>query len=230
MDRNYIDLIKERPELFRNSGEEGEIRILTGSEAIMSIEEELQKEIGILYEDDYIILLRDAVIFPDMSRGTYIRIIPREADGGVVILPVLEEKILLLRHYRHSLRRFVWEVPRGFGEAGLTAEENAVKELAEETGIIDPVLEYLGKVCPDSGTRSDQVSVFRVKLSPAYTFKSRDEKEGIDAYRLVSKRELRELVGSGDMIDGFTLSAVALACLKENTEDKDKYEQISLSF
>ena len=67
-----------------------------------------------------------------MSRGTYIRILPRRPESAVAVLPVLNGKILLLRHFRHSLRKWMWEIPRGFGEYGITAAENAEKELREE--------------------------------------------------------------------------------------------------
>ena len=53
------------------------------------MEEKLHREAGIVYEDEYIRLVRDAVIFPDRSRGTYIRILPRRPESAVAVLPVL---------------------------------------------------------------------------------------------------------------------------------------------
>ena len=214
MNREYRELMLSEPELFRNSGEQGEIRILTDEKEILQAERQLQREIGIVYEDEYIRLVRDAVVFPDMSKGTYIRILPCCPKSAVAVLPVSGERIMLLRHFRHSLRKWVWEIPRGFGEQGLTPEKNAEKELREETGIKGTRLEYLGRICPDSGMSSDQVSVFWAEFPADYRLRKLDEREAVSEYRLVSRKELREMAESGEMIDGFTLSAVALAGLQ----------------
>lgn len=214
MNQEYRKLMRSEPELFRNSGEQGEIRILTDEKEILQAERQLQREIGIVYEDEYIRLVRDAVVFPDMSKGTYIRILPRCPKSAVAVLPVSGGRILLLRHFRHSLRKWMWEIPRGFGEYGLTPEENAEKELREETGIKGTRLEYLGRICPDSGMSSDQVSVFWAEFPADYRLRKLDEREAVSEYRLVSWKELREMAQSGEMIDGFTLSAVALAGLQ----------------
>lgn len=214
MNQEYRKLMRSEPELFRNSGEQGEIRILTDGKEILQTERQLQREIGIVYEDEYIRLVRDAVVFPDMSKGTYIRILPRCPKSAVAVLPVSGGRILLLRHFRHSLRKWMWEIPRGFGEYGLTAEENAEKELREETGIKEIRLEYLGRICPDSGMSSDQVSVFFTEFPADCQLRKQDEREVVSEYRLISRKELREMAQSGEMIDGFTLSAVALAGLQ----------------
>lgn len=214
MNQEYIEWMRSEPELFKNSGKKGEIRIVTDQEEIRQVEKELQRKIGFVYEDEYVRLVRDAVIFPDMSKGTYIRILPRHPKNSVVILPVSDGRILLLRHFRHSLRKWMWEIPRGFGEHGLTVEENAQKELREETGIKEVELEYIGKICPDSGMSSDQVSVFFTEFSSDCRLRKQDEREAILEYRMVSLKELREMTESGEMIDSFTLSAVALAGLQ----------------
>ena len=65
MNQEYIEWMRSEPELFKNSGKKGEIRIVTDQEEIRQVEEELQRKIGFVYEDEYVRLVRDAVIFPD---------------------------------------------------------------------------------------------------------------------------------------------------------------------
>lgn len=214
MNREYSELMQSEPELFTNSEEQGGIRILTDREQILQVERVLRREIGVLYEDEYVRLVRDAVIFPNMSKGTYIRILPRRTESAVAVLAVSEGKILLLRHFRHSLRKWMWEIPRGFGEYGLTAEENAEKELREETRIGGVRLEYLGIICPDSGLISGRVSVFFAEFPAGCRLGKQDELEAVSAYRLMSRKELQKMAESGEMLDGITLSAVALAVLR----------------
>ena len=154
------------------------------------------------------------MIFPDGSAGTYIRIVPRAEESAVAVLTVIGGKILLLRHYRHSLRKAVWESPRGFGEHGLTAEENVRKELEEETGICGAEMTFLGKIYPDSGLTSGLVNIYLAELQPEIKFRKNDEAEAISEYRLVTPAQLKELAEAGEMCDGFTLSAAALAVMK----------------
>lgn len=55
---------------------------------------------------------------------------------GVAILPILDGDFVLLRSYRHALGRDIWELPRGFIDAGETPVQAALRELEEETGLI----------------------------------------------------------------------------------------------
>ena len=52
--------------------------------------------------------------------------------AGVVILPVKDGKILLMHNFRHATRSWQWEIPRGFGEPGVSAEDQARAEVSEE--------------------------------------------------------------------------------------------------
>lgn len=222
MDDRYRALMKERPEKFAEAKEEASIRIITDETQISRVQEELGKEIGVIYEDDYILLLRDAVMFPDGNRGAYVRILAKEPGSAAVILPVVNGKILLLEHYRHSLREPMWEIPRGFGERGLSPEENARKELAEETGIKEVRLQYLGEVCPDSGMQGTTASIYMAQIQGSVDIKNLDEREAIMGYRLASYEELGMLVRQGKLKDGFTLSALALAMLQEYGEKRQE--------
>lgn len=42
--------------------------------------------------------------------------------------------MVLIRNYRHTVSRWLWEVPAGGIEPGISAEEMARRELAEEIG------------------------------------------------------------------------------------------------
>ena len=130
MNGRYEKLMTDKPELFYNSGEKETIHIITDPEFIAKVEKQTGREAGIVFEDDYIRLLRDAVIFPDGSAGTYIRIVPRAEESAVAVLTVIGGKILLLRHYRHSLRKAVWESPRGIRGARAYCR----RECPERTG------------------------------------------------------------------------------------------------
>lgn len=61
--------------------------------------------------------------------------------GGVEIIPIIRYKnqppeLLLIANYRVPLRQFCLEFPAGLVDANGTLEENAERELKEETGYI----------------------------------------------------------------------------------------------
>jgi len=96
----------------------------------------------------------------------FIVLAPRQKTGnlvtGVAILPVLDGSFGLLRIYRHPVRDYVWEVPRGFIEPGEQAHVSALRELDEETGLqCDPrdILD-LGTVLPEPGILAARTHVF----------------------------------------------------------------------
>lgn len=213
MQAAYFELQEKRPDLFVNDDTEQSIRIVTDKKEARSIEKQLNTKIGIMYKDQYITLLKDPVRFPNGNNGTYFRIISSRKAEGTVIFPVINGKILLLKHYRHSIRQFQLEVPRGFGEDDLTPEENVCKEMREETGVEPSSIVYLGRAYPDTGILGTSVVFYYAKLEAA-DFHDNDDEEAIAEYVLVTKDELTVMIANGEICDGFTIQAFAFATAK----------------
>src|SRR5437879_337758 len=116
-------------------------------------------QVGIAYQDQYRMILRDAVRFPNGLLGTYVRIV-RDGAPGVITLPVYQGQVLLIRHFRHATRTWHLEIPRGFGTKGLTSEENAKRELEEEIGAKPSRLISLGQIYPNTGMTSECNELF----------------------------------------------------------------------
>jgi ADP-ribose pyrophosphatase len=157
-------------------------------------------DIGVLGEDQWEYIVRDLVEFPDGRIGGYTRSISRlalQGAMGIVVMPVQGDKVLLLKHFRHETRSWYWEFPRGFGELGLTAEENAKKELLEEVGLSPIRLIEVGK---DPGT-----AFFYAELEKG---KSRiPAAEAIQKIELINLNELENWIISGQITDWFTIIA-----------------------
>jgi len=223
----YLNLMQERPEFFINTGESGEIKIIKDVRRIRKEQKRLQAElrsqgkpdewieIGVLAEDEWFYVLRDMVEFPDGRVGGYIRWINRKSqeDGGfnVVLMCVQDDKILMIKKYRHETRSWSWEFPRGFGEPGLTAEENAQKELEEEIGIKASRLTLLNKLSEEKGG----TAVFYAGIESKKEIVL-DRGEGIASYRWISPVDLDEFVAQGKLKDWFSLWAVSLTKMDTN--------------
>ena len=203
----YYDLMKKKPEWFRNLP--NGIEILTDENEIASVEREYNTTIGVIYDDEYVIILKDAVRFPDGTKGPYIRTYHKH-EGSVSILTIYKEKILLMKHFRHSLRDWLWETPRGFGEQNQSPLENATRELIEEIGSSPEKIRFLGQIVPDAGIVGQKITLYLAQI-PTNSNIVTELHEGIQTFRLFTKNELKRAIASGEIIDGITIASIALA-------------------
>lgn len=218
----YKDLRQRVPSLFDN--EQAAFFILTEDDEVFDWKQKKQAEltakglpsswaeIGVVFDDPSIIILRDLVEFPGGHRNGYIRIYNRahleDGAAGVVVLPVKEDKLLLIRHYRHATRSWHWEIPRGFGQAGVPAETQALHEVKEEIeGEVETLLS-LGILYNNTGLEGNPIHLFLARLA---ALGQMEAEEAIQAYRWVSVAELEQMIAEAEITDGFTLAAYARA-------------------
>jgi ADP-ribose pyrophosphatase len=216
----YFALVSGHPELFANPPGPS-IEILLGEDEIRQAEATVAERlavrglptewarVGIAYQDQYLLILRDAVRFPDGSLGTYIRAVSANTGTpGVVILPVCKGNVVLVRHFRHGSRAWHWEIPRGFGEVGFTAEDNARRELEEEIGAAGTRLTPMGPVNLDTDASGSPDELFYAEIE---SYGRPDVAEGIAELRAVSLAEFQRMIAKGEISEGYTLAAYARA-------------------
>ncbi|MBE6948666.1 MAG: NUDIX hydrolase [Ruminococcaceae bacterium] len=215
----YLALLEKYPHLTNNS--DGELEIITDRELLYREQERLYRtadekgrprtwyDLGIVAQDQWTLVLRDLVRFPNGTCGGYLRKINRnsqlELSGkDVSVLVTIDGKVLLMKHFRHDDRAWHWECPRGFGEAGLSPEENALKEISEETGLT--VLE-LTRINPEN----EQMAFFCAKCSGSCT--NTDGTEVITEFVLADLDEVAEMIVRGKIDDPYTIRSLVLASL-----------------
>jgi ADP-ribose pyrophosphatase len=217
---DYLALVKARPELFVSPQGAG-FEILLDEAEIRQAEERTAERlrdagapaewarVGVVFRDQYIAMLRDAVRYTDGSLGTYIRMVAPPVLG-VVILPVWQEQVLLIRHFRHATRSWHLEIPRGFG-ADIDVRKSAQKELKEEIDASDIRLIELGEMYPDTGTSDSKVALFYADIA------SYGKPEAIEAITDILPTpipELERMIGDCELDDGFLLAAYARAKIR----------------
>lgn len=208
--KTYLDFLKERALIGHFADKKkGEIEIVSDFDEILHIQA-LQKKrllkrgyclkeaydssrVGIVFQDQYWICIRDAVIFPSGSRGTYNRLLWKSAlDGcvGVAVLPITSDgKVMLNLNYRHATRSWELELPRGIRKHGETPQQAALRELREETGLKVKSFEMLGNVAPDTGSLASVIPVFYgIVISAGQN--SPDRSEAILKIMSFTKKEL----------------------------------------
>ena len=201
----YLKLKEEKPFLFTKE----ELEIILDEKTIIDFEKSTGREIGILYQSPYRRVLVDLVKNSEGKLFAYERIIPAKT-GAAAVLPIYDDKVILIKQYRHPAQTWFWEIPRGFGE-NISAMENAVKELFEETGIKSANFIHLGQIAPDSGLTSDNVAVFLAEIKDAnLSLSNKEETEVISNIRMFSLEEIKQMITNGIITDSFTLAAIGL--------------------
>lgn len=221
---NYWDLVRDHPKLFDNT--EALLEIITDKSRIEAFQDEYGREleerglprawseIGVVYDDPYVIILRDLVKFADGSIKPYSRLINRadlKGGQGVVMLPILDNKIIILEQYRHATRSWHLELPRGFGSIGLSASENARNEIKEEIGgdVLD--LLDLGICHNNTGMEGGFAQLFLAKLS---SLGEPNQVEGIKRIKRIDLANFEDLLEKGAITDCFSIAAYTRAKLK----------------
>jgi 8-oxo-dGTP pyrophosphatase MutT (NUDIX family) len=126
---------------------------------------------------------------------------------GVAILPIVGDRIALIRIYRPPLRNYSWEIPHGFVGEGESEACSASRELLEETGlrVAQDALISLGYLTPDSGLIAARVHLF---LAQECVYFERTESElGLRELRLFSVQEFERMIDCSEIQDAFTLAA-----------------------
>lgn len=216
----YLQFLIKYPHLADNT--QSQLPIITDREVLirqqvqlyhMADEKKQPREwydLGVVAQDAWVVVLRDLVRFPNGSHGGYIRILNRrsqvERSGkDVVILVTVEDKYLLLKHFRHDDRMRHWECPRGFGEAGLSPAANAEKEVIEETGLQIIELQLLN-------SEAEDIAYFHANCSGVP--QNRDVEESIEECILADGETVNQMLLDGRITDPYTVRAIALSRIR----------------
>lgn len=176
------------------------------------LEELFHYRFGIAYKSKYNMMVVDPVAGGENEYYPYERITHANGKDGVVMVTVHNGNYVLLKQYRHALRKVQYAFPRGFAEVGEEPSYTAIRELEEEIKAKvtkEPVL--LGRLAPDSGLSSIRVYVYQVEVDD---YEVQTGHEGILDCVEVPIDTFKEWLkdNSEDVLkdDGFTLGACAL--------------------
>jgi ADP-ribose pyrophosphatase len=129
-----------------------------------------------------------------------------QAITGVCVLPVVGNRVALVDCYRHPLGRMSLEAPKGFIDRGETPAQAALRELAEETGLLCAPADLirLGTVAPEPGIINGRVALFTA-LNCSGTLRVDPAEIGLFAVRLLSTTEIAAEIGAERILDAVTL-------------------------
>ena len=133
--------------------------------------------------------------------------------GSVVLLPIPKpDHIVLIRQYRYSIDKWIWELPAGSLKPGENPDAAAARECEEEIGLVPGKVTRLRGYYPTPGFCDEQMIYYRCEelRSPAPDSTARkDDDEELEP-RTFTLAEARGLVASGEIIDLKTLAGLTL--------------------
>jgi ADP-ribose diphosphatase len=134
-------------------------------------------------------------------------------SGSVVLLPIPEPgSIILIRQYRYTIDRWIWELPAGSLKRNEDPDRAAARECEEEIGLVPGTLTRLRGYYPTPGFCDEEMIYYRCEdLRPpaADSTARKDEDEEIEP-RTLTLSEARALVASGEIVDLKTLAGLTL--------------------
>lgn len=216
--RRYRDLAASQPDLFENpSGPAYEIllrpediKLAQDAARCYRLDHGLpaaDTRIGVVAEDPYIQVMRDAIRFPDQSLGIYNRLI---IPSGVVMLPIHRGRIVLIYRFRHGPRKFTYEAPRGMVPDGWSFEDAAREELREEIGATAVSLVPLGDYHSNTGIAHETMKLFAAHIDGTGTPSRHEAIVRIDE---MTVEELETIIRKGEITDAATLGVYLQAKL-----------------
>ena len=140
-----------------------------------------------------------------------------EHPGATAIIPFLDDtRIVLLKQYRHALKKYIWEIPAGTLDPQEEIIGCAKRELIEETGYSANRWHKLGEITPVPGYSDERIHIFlATELQPAEQHLDEDE---VIQVQEVDFLKAFEMIGNGEIQDAKSIAGLFMASqwLKSN--------------
>src|SRR5487761_1409324 len=221
---SYYRLFESHPEMFARRKRRPIVR---DPHVLENFAAEHEVILGVVARTPYLWLVNDLVQSRDAADRPllhpYLRIIsPPQSPGGSppttgsVVLATIDapattsgELIVLIEQERHATGRLELELPRGFGQPGVSPSDQALAELRQETGYRGNLAYFLGATLSDSGTSDRSAAFFHVPVADQDE-RAPEDAEAITRVVLLTRDEIWRRIDSGEVRDAFTVQALAL--------------------
>jgi 8-oxo-dGTP pyrophosphatase MutT (NUDIX family) len=143
-----------------------------------------------------------------------------ESPDWVNVIPLTaDNKVVMVRQYRHGTREITLEIPGGLAAPGDSPEDAARRELLEETGYEGDQLVFLGSACPQPAILNNRSITYLAKDVHLVRVPDLDDTEDIELV-LVPLSEIPDLISSGDIDNAMVVLAFYWYFLREGDRSR----------
>jgi ADP-ribose pyrophosphatase len=147
----------------------------------------------------------------ETSNGRVIEPLVLEYGTWVTIVALTEQqKVLLIKQYRHGAQKIIWELPGGAVEEGEEPRDAAKRELLEETGYASDNIIEVGKVSPNPASHNNLMYAYIALDAQKVGDQALDEIEEIEVYPIPLDEVIR-MVKHGEILQSLHVSTLFFA-------------------
>lgn len=157
----------------------------------------------IVYKSKVFKVREQRVTLPNGKRPIYTLV---DHPGAIMLLPIMQDKIMLIREYRPAVKQWLYQLPAGTIEKNELPKQTASRELIEETGYSSNKITFLFKSYTTPGT-SNEIMHFFIAEDLRKAMQNLDENETIEV-KPTKITKILEMIKSGKIMDDNTISGI----------------------
>jgi ADP-ribose pyrophosphatase len=150
----------------------------------------------------------------DGKTGNYIVM---DAKDWVIVIPVLGNRFLMVKQWRHGEKALSIEFPGGVAETDEEPETAAARELKEETGYTANRIIHLGSMNPNPALMSNHVHIFAAEELKKTSDQNLDSDEYVH-YMEIEQEKVFNGMGTKEFPHALMAAALALYMQYKGTQ------------
>jgi ADP-ribose pyrophosphatase len=165
------------------------------------------------YRGKFLEMVTEEIVLPN-GRSTTLDLIRH--PGASAVVPFLEDdRVLMIRQYRHAAGGFILEVPAGKLDPGEDPAHCAVRELEEETGKHAQRVEAMGSILTTPGFTDERIYLFAA-------FDLLDVPQALEPNEIIELvpmplEEALNLIWAGELTDAKSVVALLYAARRQGS-------------
>ena len=168
-----------------------------------------------IFEQPWLTVRKDVCDLPNGNQHASYYIL--EYPNWVSAFALTEDnKVLMVKQYRHGLEVISTELPGGVIDKGESETTAIARELKEETGYVFDSFELLGKISPNPATSNNYMHMFLARGGKKVAEQSLDETEDVEVLTYTIE-EVKQLLKEHKIVQSLHVTCIfyALEKLKE---------------
>jgi 8-oxo-dGTP pyrophosphatase MutT (NUDIX family) len=121
-----------------------------------------------------------------------------------------DNKVIMVKQYRHGLGEISIEIPGGVVDKGETTETAIARELKEETGYQFESYEYLGKISANPATSNNYMHMYIARGGEKVAEQQLDETEDVEV-TIYTINEIKQLLRENKIVQALHVACIFYA-------------------